>query len=219
MTGRVETAPVSGPVRTAKHRILVIENDPAAGKKLEIDLNTWGYETILVSGVEKLPEIMQQKTPPALFIVDCPACPAECNDACRTIRAADFAFSPYVIILTTQAGPEKTLYGPGPYADDYLKKPYSREELHARIKVAIRVLGLQSALSTHIYDLHQAENRIKKLHGLLSICTHCKKILDDRGRWNELERYISKYSDAEFSHVICPDCLKKFYPDVTNELE
>ena len=55
---------------------------------------------------------------------------------------------------------------------------------------------------------------IKILRGILPICMCCKKIRDDKGYWNLVEEYISDHSEAEFSHGICPECMKKFYPDI-----
>jgi len=64
-----------------------------------------------------------------------------------------------------------------------------------------------------IEELKIALSEVKKLSGLLPICSHCKKIRDDEGYWNQIESYITKHSDAKFSHCICQECLKKFYPD------
>ena len=65
-----------------------------------------------------------------------------------------------------------------------------------------------------ISDLQKALVEIKTLRGILPICSHCKKIRDDKGDWNQIESYIHKHSDAEFSHGICPECAKKYYPDM-----
>ena len=62
-------------------------------------------------------------------------------------------------------------------------------------------------------DLEKALVEVKTLSGLLPICATCKKIRDDKGYWNQIEGYIQKYSDAQFSHSVCPDCSKKLYPD------
>jgi len=64
-----------------------------------------------------------------------------------------------------------------------------------------------------IHELQDALSNIKMLRGLLPICSHCKKIRDDKGYWNQIESYIRDHSDAEFSHGICPQCMKKLYPD------
>jgi len=50
----------------------------------------------------------------------------------------------------------------------------------------------------------------KSRSGLLPICSSCKKICDDKGYWNQLEGYIQKHSEAEFSHGICPECAKSY---------
>ena len=66
----------------------------------------------------------------------------------------------------------------------------------------------------------QLEKTIKEkitLSGLLPICSHCKKIRDDRGYWNQLESYIKTHSEADFSHSICPECARKHYPDLMSD--
>lgn len=55
-------------------------------------------------------------------------------------------------------------------------------------------------------------SQIKTLSGMLPICSSCKKIRDDEGYWNVLERYIMDHSEAEFTHGICPDCMLELYP-------
>lgn len=64
-----------------------------------------------------------------------------------------------------------------------------------------------------INELRDALSRIKTLSGMLPICSSCKKIRDDQGYWNQIEVYISKHSETEFSHGICPECAKKLYPE------
>jgi PAS domain S-box-containing protein len=67
---------------------------------------------------------------------------------------------------------------------------------------------------TLIADLQKALQKVKTLSGLLPICSSCRKIRDDTGYWSTLERYISEHSDAEFTHGLCPQCLKRLYPDI-----
>jgi PAS domain S-box-containing protein len=62
--------------------------------------------------------------------------------------------------------------------------------------------------------LQKALSEVKTLRGFLPICSYCKKIRDDKGYWSQIESYIHKHSDAEFSHGICPECAKKYYPDM-----
>ena len=65
-----------------------------------------------------------------------------------------------------------------------------------------------------IDKLQKAIDEIKTLSGLLPMCSACKKIRDDDGYWKQIEHYISEYTDARFSHSICPDCEKRMYADL-----
>jgi PAS domain S-box-containing protein len=66
-----------------------------------------------------------------------------------------------------------------------------------------------------IGELTEALGNIKTLRGLLPICASCKKIRDDRGYWQKVESYISDHTQAEFTHGICPECLRRLYPEYT----
>jgi len=57
-----------------------------------------------------------------------------------------------------------------------------------------------------------AMEQIKTLQGLLPICAHCKKIRDDQGYWHQVEAYVGRHSDVEFSHGMCPDGVTRLYP-------
>ena len=71
----------------------------------------------------------------------------------------------------------------------------------------------EKKLEKLIKELQEALENIKILSGLLPICSHCKKIRDDKGYWNDLEGYIQTHSDAQFSHGTCPECSDKLYGD------
>jgi hypothetical protein len=64
-----------------------------------------------------------------------------------------------------------------------------------------------------ITELREALANVKTLRGLVPICASCKKIRDDRGYWNEVEDYVAKHSEADFTHGFCPECKKKFDDD------
>ena len=85
-----------------------------------------------------------------------------------------------------------------------MKKPYSL--MFRNLKKS------EEALREESKRLRSALERVNMLSGLLPICSHCKKIRDDKGDWKQLESYIHDHSEARFSHGICPDCLKKHYP-------
>ena len=70
-----------------------------------------------------------------------------------------------------------------------------------------------------IQDLQKALAEIRSLQGIVPICSHCKKIRDDSGYWKALESYIQEHSEASFSHGICPDCAKKYFPDYVDDID
>ncbi len=63
-------------------------------------------------------------------------------------------------------------------------------------------------------ELQKALSEIKQLKGIIPICSGCKKIRQDTGFWQHVEEYVRDHSDAEFSHGICPDCMKQLYPSL-----
>lgn len=74
--------------------------------------------------------------------------------------------------------------------------------------------GTERELEQTISKLQEAAANIKTLRGLLPICSHCKRIRDERGKWHQLEDYIRDHTEAEFSHSLCPDCIQSLYPDL-----
>lgn len=71
--------------------------------------------------------------------------------------------------------------------------------------------------ATLIAELQAALSKVKTLSGLLPICASCKMIRDDHGYWSQIEMYIAKHSDAEFTHGICPECINRLYPWATSQ--
>jgi ligand-binding sensor domain-containing protein len=74
-------------------------------------------------------------------------------------------------------------------------------------RLAARARELEAAVT-------EALSSAKVLRGLLPICAHCKKVRDDGGYWTRIEDYISRHSEADFSHGFCPDCVEKHYGDI-----
>jgi HAMP domain-containing protein len=74
--------------------------------------------------------------------------------------------------------------------------------------------GLEARVEERTRELRETIERMEVMRGLLPICASCKKIRDDKGYWNQLEHFISKHSEARFSHGICPDCAVKLYGKV-----
>jgi len=90
-------------------------------------------------------------------------------------------------------------------------------ELWMRSVVTALFFSFGLLLQFTVNKLEKAHNEIKTLRGLLPICANCKKIRDDKGYWNTIEIYIQNHSEAKFSHGICPQCMKKLYPEYNEE--
>jgi len=63
------------------------------------------------------------------------------------------------------------------------------------------------------------EKQISTLRGLLPICMLCRKIKNDGGYWENLEKYVQEHSDADFSHGLCPDCFPGYMEQARKEAQ
>lgn len=75
-------------------------------------------------------------------------------------------------------------------------------------------IDIQLETEQLIVELQKAREKVDTLSGLIPICSICKKIRDDKGYWNQLEEYIRMHANVDFSHGICPDCVKEHYSNL-----
>ncbi len=80
-----------------------------------------------------------------------------------------------------------------------------------------RLTELRNALAVRVRELEEASAHIKTLQGIVPICMYCHKIRTDQESWQQLELYIQQHSEAQFSHGLCPDCMKKHFPKKNHE--
>lgn len=78
-----------------------------------------------------------------------------------------------------------------------------------------RVVARETELK---HRVDEAVAKIKVLSGMLPLCASCKKVRDDKGYWNSIEQYLTDHSNTEISHGICPDCVKKLYPELSDQI-
>ena len=96
----------------------------------------------------------------------------------------------------------------------YLVKPIKPRELRSTIEMVLYKADMERKLKAANRELREALAQVKKLSGLLPICANCKKIRDGQDYWHQVEEYIAAHSEADFSHSICPDCMKELYPEI-----
>lgn len=100
---------------------------------------------------------------------------------------------------------------------DRKPRPLTSEQNRALQALARQIIS-QLEFRRTCSVLADALAELKTLHGLLPICSHCKEVRDDAGYWQSVESYFKAHTDAEFSHGICPKCLKAHYPEVYENL-
>jgi DNA-binding response OmpR family regulator len=190
-------------------RILVAEDDAVSRRLLESLLLKWGHKVVLTASGNEAWEILSAEHPPSFVILDWMMPGMDGSDICKRLRLRPSASPTYVILVTARNRKEDVVAGLEAGADDYVVKPFDREELRARVQVGQRVLRLQEALAQRVHELETALTQVTHLQGLLPICSYCKKIRDDKNYWQQVDVYVSLHSGAQFSHGICPDCYRK----------
>ena len=213
---RAPSTPDIAPVDdNRKLRLLIVDDEPinihALANLVENDYLT----QVALNGEDAL-AILESKRPPDLMLLDWMMPRMDGLEVLHRIRLKQFAHPPYIIMLTTRDGKTDIVTALNAGADDYLTKPYDPTELHARVDVAKRLIIARHALAAKVIELQQALNEIKNLRGIIPICSFCKKVRNDRGYWDRVETYIREHSNAEFSHSVCPSCLRTHYPDIHN---
>ena len=197
--------------------ILIAEDDAISRSLLEKVLSNWGHTVYSTVDGQAAWEMLQQHPEVKMVVSDWMMPNMSGLELCSRIRQNPTDGYVYVILLTALARKEELVQGFEAGADDYVTKPFDRSELSMRIKVGERIVALERELAARVTELEESLSHIKKLEGLLPICSHCKKIREPGAsgksqQWRGLEEYISQRSDAQFTHSICPECLEKFYP-------
>jgi phosphoserine phosphatase RsbU/P len=184
-------------------RILIADDERMSTLMLGRTLENWGFEVTVADDGASAWECITGDDPPALAIVDSMMPGLEGIELCRRIREMPPPGPIYLILLTSRTSREDLVIGLEAGADDYLTKPFDPIELRARVHVGQRTLGLMAS--------------IKRLSGLLPICSYCKRIRSDQDYWEQVESYVTERSDARFSHGICPDCFDKVLEDLETD--
>ena len=185
--------------------ILIVEDSPTNIQVLGRVLKDEGYElAIATDGKEGLK--MALDLSPDLILLDIMMPVMDGFETCTRLKKYNQTKDIPIVFLTARGNADDIVAGFEQGAVDYITKPFNSHELLARVKTHI-------TLQMTIKKLKKALDEVKQLKGLLPICAKCKKVRDDEGYWQSVEKYISQKTDAKFTHSICPDCLKELYPE------
>lgn len=193
--------------------ILIADDDITSRSILAGVLTKIGHNVIAVTDGKQAFAELQKSDAPLLAILDWIMPGMDGIEVIRAVRAIPTEKPPYLIMLTAKSDKADIIEGLQAGADDYLAKPFDVGELQARVEVGKRMIDMREIVADKILKLNQAMEQINTLQGILPICAFCKKIRNDQGYWDQVEAYVARHSEAEFSHSICPSCLKTYYPE------
>jgi CheY-like chemotaxis protein len=191
-------------------KILVVEDESIVAMDIADTLRKLGHEVTetVASGERAIASVKQDR--PDLIMMDIGLEGA--IDGIETATRIRSEFSIPVIFLTAFVD-EKTLERAKVTAPcGYLTKPFEENDLRIAIEVGLYRAKLEADREALIKQLQEAMSKIKTLSGLIPICAWCKKIRDDEGYWKTVEQYVEEHSQAEFTHSICTECQKKYFP-------
>ncbi len=206
ISGTVPNPARRGPAE--RLRVLIAEDDVVSRTVLERTLCGWGHEVVVTRDGTEAWHALLAEDAPGLAVLDWMMPGLEGPEVCRRVRALARPIPTYIILLTARGQTNDVVAGLDSGADDYVTKPFDRQELQSRLRVGERVLALQRGLTDRVQELETALGQVKELSGLLPICSYCKAVRDDRNYWHRVETYITAHSAARFSHGICPGCWK-----------
>ena len=219
--------------------ILIIDDVPGNLETLSECLEGTGFEVMAAQdGASGL--AIAQRARPDLILLDVLMPELDGFEACRRLKADDSTQEIPVIFMTALTETADKVAGFVAGGVDYVTKPFQVEEVLARVKTHLALRKLQQQLEAQnvrlqqeiaermraeaereqlIGQLQEALASIKTLRGLVPICAACKKIRDDSGYWNQLESYLLNHTEAQFSHGICPQCVRRLYPELADDMD
>ena len=177
--------------------ILIVDDEPKNIQLLGRLLEENDYDIEFAMNGKECLEWLDRKTFD-LVLLDIMMPEMDGYETCKKIKSDPTQKHIPIIFLTARSETDDIVKAFEAGCSDFITKPFKAPELLARIK---------------------KELEIKILRGLIPICSYCKRIRDDKGYWNQIETYITNHSDARFSHGLCEECAKKYYPDFDLDID
>jgi response regulator RpfG family c-di-GMP phosphodiesterase len=219
--------------------IMIIDDEQLSRDLLKLALESDYRLLFAASGQEALDLLVHEQ--PDIILLDIMMPDIDGYDVCKKIKANPTLQDIPVLFITCLNEIAEESYGLELGAADYIVKPYNNGIVKLRVKnhlqlkqqrdmlaqharllldtndqLAMEILERQRIQAEHervITELRDTALKVNTLSGLLPICSSCKKIRDDNGYWEQIESYLKKHSDVEFSHGLCVECANTLYPD------
>jgi AmiR/NasT family two-component response regulator len=191
--------------------VLIAEDDCLNSEMIKGLLEEIGY-TVVGEARDGLETVeMTQSLQPNVILMDIKMPDMDGLEA--TQRIQECCPTP-VVVLTAYETPELVEEASVAGVGAYLIKPPDAREMERAICIAMARFDDLMEMRHLNAELQDTLGQIRTLSGLLPICSHCKKVRDDEGYWDQIEAYIQEHSDVMFSHGLCPECAKKLYPEI-----
>jgi len=187
-----------------KQNCVLIVDDERFNLKVLTEFLHEDYKIMAVRTGEQALKAVQGSSLPDLILLDIMMPGIDGYEVCKKIKQDEKTSHIPIIFVTaiSEAMDAAKAFELG--AVDYITKPFNPVTVKARVKTHIQ-------LNNTMRNLEAALKDVKKLSGLLPICSNCKKIREDNGYWSQIEAYIRDHSEADFSHGICPGCSDELY--------
>lgn len=198
--------------------ILAVDDESTNRYLLEYVLSENGYEVAFaVDGVEGLAK--SREIHPDLILLDIRMPKMNGYEVCTQLQKDDSTRDIPIIFITSVTNSDDIVKGLNAGAVDYIRKPFVPKELLARVEIHLELKTLLDNQKRLINKLKQQVEENKRLRSLVPICFHCKKVRDDKGFWENVDSYISVHSNIDFSHGICPECMEKYYSELSSDTQ
>jgi two-component system, cell cycle sensor histidine kinase and response regulator CckA len=143
-------------------KVVIAEDDPISRSLLERALAQWGYQPLSTGDGCQAWQFLQEEHGPRLAILDWGMPGMDGLEVCRRVRARPSPEPAYLILLTGRGAKEDVVAGLRAGANDYLTKPFDRDELRARLQVGSQVVTLQQSLAAQVRELEDALEQIRR---------------------------------------------------------
>jgi CheY-like chemotaxis protein len=192
---------------TARTRILIVEDEAIVACDLQSRLESFGYEVVGIAASGEQAVSLAADTSPDLVLMD-----IQLRGRCDGIQVAETLRAEHgvgIIFLSAHSTEDMLTRAKLTEPLAYLLKPYQERELEIAINVALYKRQAERVREELIRQLEKALAEVKTLRGLIPICAWCRKLRSDDGFWMSVEQYFRAHTEADCSHGICPDCLKR----------
>ncbi|MEY2544538.1 MAG: two-component system, OmpR family, response regulator MprA [Verrucomicrobiota bacterium] len=141
--------------------IIIAEDDPVSREIISAAVSKWGFRSVVTQDGHEAMAAIRAEEGAVIAILDWMMPGMDGLEVCRRVRES--GKRAHIILLTARAAKESLVEGLESGADDYLVKPFDKNELLARVKVGLRILGLETSLVNRVKELESAVSEIHHL--------------------------------------------------------